>query len=173
MISQAAIKRSFKHIGMQIYLEINSCVESMGINGSGDARGSDSKGVVQQRVAPCYAKMDCTVNKIQFSSQVKGDAKENNPRDQVNIMTDNEVYVEKFKLLVDEMDVIRHPVNSLFAKSNNDIGLLTSGSPNYNVIEFDFPIKDGANLTPLPIKQHFLNQIWFQQRVKCCRLYAI
>ena len=72
-------------------------------------------------------------------------------------MTDNEVYVEKFKLLVDEMDVIRHPVNSLFAKSNNDIGLLTSGSPNYNVIEFDFPIKDGANLTPLPIKQHFLH----------------
>ena len=55
------------------------------------------------------------MNKIQFSSQVKGDAKENNPRDQVNIMTDNKEYVEKFKLLVDEMDVINHPVTSLFA----------------------------------------------------------
>ena len=54
------------------------------------------------------------------------------------------------------MDKIEPPVQSLWAKSNNDIGLLTSGRPRYNVIEFDFPIKDSANLTPLPIKQHFL-----------------
>ena len=78
---------------------------------------------------------------------VKGDAKENNPRDQVNIMTSNEEYREKFKSLVDEMDKINQPVQSLWAKSNNDIGLLTSGNPRYNVIDFDFPIKDDANLT--------------------------
>ena len=71
-------------------------------------------------------------------------------------MTDNVKYQEKFKLLVDEMDKIELPVQSLWARSNNDIGLLTSGNPRYNVIEFDFPIKDGANLTPLPIKQNFL-----------------
>ena len=75
MISQAAIKRSFKHIRMRIYLEVDSCVGNMGINGSGDTRGSDSRGVVQQKIAPCYAEMDCTVNKIQFSSQFKENKK--------------------------------------------------------------------------------------------------
>ena len=30
-----------------------------------------------------------TVNRIKFSNKVERDAKENSPRDQVNIMTDN------------------------------------------------------------------------------------
>merc|ERR1711891_67971 len=71
-------------------------------------------------------------------------------------MTNNEIYRDKFKQLVDEMNETKLPVQPLWAKSNNDIGLLTSGYPRYNIIDFDFPIKDGANLTPMPIKKHFL-----------------
>ena len=48
-------------------------------------------------------------------------------------MTDNTEYLERFKSLVDEMNQIEHPVQALWAKSNNDIGLLTSGAPNYSI----------------------------------------
>ena len=53
------------------------------------------------------------MNKISFSSKVAGDTKKDNPRNQVNIMTNDDNYREKFKLLVDEMNQIKHPVQSL------------------------------------------------------------
>ena len=153
MISQNAIKRCFKDFSIKINLVNILTVNEAGMQQNEGAWKKESSSVTQHREKIAG---DRSVYKIKFSSTVKGDAVENNPRDQVNIMTDSVEYREKFKLLVDEMDKIELPVKSLWAKSNNDIGLLTSGSPRYNVIEFDFPIKDNANLTPLPIKQHFL-----------------
>ena len=75
MISKAAVQRCFKDIVIKIELVKNPAVE----NNKPEERAEHSSGIKQN-----YA-----VNKIRFSSTVKGDAKEDNPRDQVSIMTKN------------------------------------------------------------------------------------
>ena len=103
MINQTAIKRCFKNIVIQINLVNTSPVTDTRINESGGAREKEDEGVAKHGDD---INGDIAVNKIKFSNKVEGDAKENNPRDQVNIMTENEKYREKFKLLVDETDKI-------------------------------------------------------------------
>ena len=110
MISQVAIKRCFKNIVIQINLVNNSPVTNTRINERGGAREKDDKGVAKHGD---YINGDMAVNSIKFSNKVEGDAKENNPRDQVNIMTNDDEYREKFRILVDEMDQKKHLVQSL------------------------------------------------------------
>ena len=96
------------------------------------------------------------VNKVGFSKNVAADDKQKSPREEINIMTENPVYQQKFKELADKMNLSDHPIQPLWAKGSHDIGLLTTGPPLFKIIEFNFPIKPGADLIPVPVKQHWL-----------------
>ena len=78
-ISKTAVQRCFKDVAIKIELVENPAVG----NNKPDEKAEYSSGTKQN-----YA-----VNKIRLSGTVKGDAKEDNPRDQVSIMTKNKVYM--------------------------------------------------------------------------------
>ena len=102
-------------------------------------------------------KKNAHVNKIRFGANIADSVEEKNVLEELNILTQDVFYIRKFKDLAIQLNKIEGPLNSLFSKSTHDIGLLTSGYPNYKIIEFKFPIKPGADMVPLPVKNSFIS----------------
>ena len=94
----------------------------------------------------------CMINKVRFGGHVASSAAEKSPVDELNIIDEDIVYIEKFKKLASQMDIEAYPLKSLWAKNSHDIGLVTSGFPDYRILKFNFPIKKDADLIPKPVK---------------------
>ena len=50
------------------------------------------------------------VNKVGFSKNVAGDDKQKSPCEEINIMSENPIYQQKFKELADQMNESVHPI---------------------------------------------------------------
>ena len=111
---------------------------------------------IKIRISKEYPKMGKQVQKVQFKGKIQAEVQEYSPETRLNILIDDEKYVNKFKELAKELNKEIGPLQSVWAKSNQDIGLLTSGYPNYNVLKFKLPIKDECNTIPIPNKTHFV-----------------
>ena len=108
------------------------------------------------RIVTNYPKVGKQVQKVQFQGKIQAEVHEDSPETKLNILIDDEKYVNKFKKLAKELNKEEGLLKSVWAKSNQDIGLLTSGFPNYNVLKFKLPIKDECNTIPTPNKTHFV-----------------
>ena len=123
--------------------------------------------ISQEQLKRYFAKVECEIiiidtkqlfkiNKIGFGRNIADSLREQSSVENLNILTNDEQYITRFKRLADEMDKDDFPLRSLWSKSTHDIGLLTSGKPMYKVLEFNFPIKKNAEDIPKPAKAIFV-----------------